>query len=159
MLNENKLVSIVIPVFNESDIIVNCLESLLDCDYPHDKMEFIIADGQSTDNTVEMINDFAATKDVAIKVFDNPNRTQGYGLNIAIESVKQNSDIILRADAHSVYPKNYIYDCVKTLLSTNADNVGGTMVPIGKTPVQKAVSFCMSHPLGVGKARFHLGNY
>lgn len=160
MLQEDKLVSVVIPVFNESNVIVDCLNSLLDCDYPKDKLEFLIADGQSTDNTVEIINNFAdMIDDVTIKVFENPNKTQGYGLNIAIGNVDKNTEVILRADAHSIYPKNYIHDCVKTLLSTNADNVGGAMVPIGKTPLQKAISFCMSHPLGVGNAKFHLGNF
>ncbi len=33
------------------------------------------------------------------------------------------------------------------------------MVPLGKGFLQRAVSFCMSHPLGVGNAQFHLGNH
>lgn len=160
MLQEDKLVSVVIPVFNESKVIVDCLKSLLDCDYPKDKLEFLIADGQSTDNTVEVINNFAATADdITIKVFENPNRTQGYSLNITIENANPNSEIILRADAHSKYPKNYITMCVNALLESGADNAGGVMVPIGNNNVQKAVAFCMSHPLGVGNAKFHLGNY
>ena len=155
-----KKVSIIIPTFNEKQKITQCMKSLLNGEYPLDKIEFVIADGGSTDRTAEEIGRFAdENPDVRVKVVENPNKTQGHGLNIAIENVEQNSEVILRVDAHSVYPKNYIYDCVKTLLSTNADNIGGVMVPIGKTLVQKAVSFCMSHPLGVGNARFHLGNF
>ena len=158
-MSDWKHVSIVIPVYNEEKVIIDCLQTLLDCDYPKDKLEFLIADGQSTDDTVEVINEFSATQDVEIKVFDNPNKTQGYGLNIAIENANPDSDIILRADAHSIYPQNYITMCVETLLKSDADNAGGVMVPIGKNPTQKAVAFCMSHPLGVGNAKFHLGNF
>lgn len=154
-----KRVSVILPTFNEADCIIDCIESLITSDYPLEKVELIVADGGSTDNTVERIGDFAARNPVlAVKVVDNPNRTQGYGLNIAIEKSDPKSEIIVRADAHSIYPHNYIADCVKTSLTTDADNVGGVMAPIGKTAFQKAVAFCMSNPVGVGNAKFHLGS-
>lgn len=155
-----RTVSVIIPIFNEGKNIANCLESLINGDYPLDKLEFIIADGGSSDGTLEVLNMFSIqNKDIKIKVVNNPFRTQGYGLNIAIENADKKSEIILRADAHSSYPRNYISDCVKTLLDVDADNAGGVMVPVGKTPFQKAVAFCMTHPIGVGNARFHLGDY
>lgn len=154
-----KKVSIILPTFNEADCIIDCIESLIDGDYPLEKVEFIVADGGSTDTTVEKINDFANRNPaLTIKVVDNPKRTQGYGLNIAIEKSDPKSEIILRADAHSIYPHNYVYDCVKTSLTNDADNVGGAMAPVGKTAFQKAVAFCMSNPIGVGNAKFHLGS-
>lgn len=154
------LVAVIIPVFNEGNTIIKSIESLINGDYPFDKFEFIIVDGDSSDNTLAKIEDFSGKNpNIKIKILNNPLRTQGYGLNIGIENVEEESEIVVRADAHSVYPKNYIKDCVQTLLSVNADNVGGVMVPEGKTGIQKAVSFCMSHWLGVGDAKFHIGNY
>lgn len=155
-----KPVSVIIPVFNEERSILPCLESLLDGDYAGTHLEFVIADGGSEDRTLKKVEDFSRSHpEVRIKVVHNPYRTQGHGLNLAIEKADHLSEIILRADAHAIYPKNYIADCVKTLREVDADNVGGVMVPVSVTPVQKAVAFCMSHPLGVGDARFHLGNY
>jgi len=155
-----KPISIIIPAYNEENKIIECIESLLNGDYPLDKIEFVIADGNSTDDTVEQIHNFAAEHpDIKIKVVNNPDKTQGYGLNLAIQHADPNSEIILRADAHSLYPQNYVSDCAKTLTEVGADNVGGVMIPVGKTSGQKAVAFCMSHPLGVGNAKFHLGNY
>lgn len=152
-------VSVIIPTYNEQDSITNCIETLIDGDYPIDKLEFIIADGGSTDNTLKEIEHFSRRyPDVSIKVLHNPHKTQGHGLNMAIQNVSADSKIIIRADAHSVYPRNYIAHCVESLLTTNADNIGGVMVPLGKGALQRAVSFCMSHPLGVGNAQFHLGN-
>jgi glycosyltransferase involved in cell wall biosynthesis len=159
-MTDFKTVSVIIPTYNEEDTIADCIRSLTDTDYPIDKLEFIIADGSSSDNTLKNIEGFSAKNpDAKIDVVHNPGKTQGYGLNIAIENVSKNSEVIVRADAHSVYPPNYISDCVRSLWSTNADNVGGVMVPLGKGYLQRAVSFCMSHPLGVGNAKFHLGNY
>lgn len=154
-----KSVSVIIPVFNEEDTITHCIESLMNGDYPLNKLEFIIADGDSTDNTLKNIENFSSENpDTKIRVINNPYKTQGYGLNIAIQNVNEDSEIIIRADAHSIYPPNYVADCAKCLWSSKADNVGGVMVPLGKGYLQRAVSFCMSHPLGVGNAKFHLGN-
>ena len=148
------------PVHNEQDCIVECLDSLLDCDYPREKLEFIIADGASTDNTIESVRNFShKNPDVAIKLVDNPQKTQGYGLNSAIRNLSDESRVVVRADAHSIYPSNYIAKCVETLHRVDAANVGGVMVPQGRRSVQRAVAFCMSHPLGVGNAKFHLGGY
>jgi len=152
-------VSVIIPTYNEQDTITNCIETLLEGDYPVDQIEFIIADGGSTDKTHEEIERFSQHHpDVSIQVLHNPHKTQGHGLNMAIQHASAVSEIIIRADAHSIYPRNYIAHCVESSLTTNADNVGGVMVPLGKGALQRAVSFCMSHPLGVGNAQFHLGN-
>lgn len=155
-----KSVSVIIPILNEENTIVECIISILNSDFPVDKLGFIIADGGSTDKTVETIKEFSIKHpEIKIQLVNNTYKTQGYGLNIAIENVPSETEIVVRADAHSIYPKNYIMDCVQTLLSTNADNVGGVMLPVGKTHFQKAIAFCMSHPLGVGNAKFHLGNF
>lgn len=152
--------SVIIPVLNEENTVVQSIASLMEGDYPVDKIEFIIADGGSSDETLNNIRRFHSEHSgVRIKVVDNPYKTQGFGLNIAIQQVDHQSEIVVRADGHSIYPKNYVLDCVTTLLSSKADNAGGVMLPVGRDPFQKAVSFCMSHPLGVGDAKFHLGNY
>ena len=123
-------------------------------------IEIIIVDGRSTDRTLEKIKDI--TEDnvgVKFKILENNYRLQGYGLNIGIENISPDTQIIIRADAHSIYPENYISECIKTILEKEADNVGGVMCPVGKSFVQKAIALCMRHPLGVGDSKFHRGNY
>src|SRR5580704_13779118 len=50
-LGENPFISVVIPVYNEERHIAECLDSVLDQDYPADRYEVIVADGGSDDRT------------------------------------------------------------------------------------------------------------
>jgi glycosyltransferase involved in cell wall biosynthesis len=51
-------VSIILPVRNEEQYIVNCLDSIAAQDYPHHQMEILVVDGLSTDSTVQKIEEF-----------------------------------------------------------------------------------------------------
>jgi succinoglycan biosynthesis protein ExoA len=151
-------ISIIIPTYNEASNISRCLDSILNNDYPVSMIEIIIVDGFSTDSTVKIVNDYILSHP-NIQLFTNPDRYQSFALNIGIRNASPHSEAIMRADAHCIFPASYIADSVQTLIKTKADAVGGVMSPIGKTPTQKAIAYCMCHPFGVGDARFHLGNY
>ncbi len=47
--------SIVVPCFNEADLIVEKLNNLLACDYPEEELEIVFVDGGSTDATVQRL--------------------------------------------------------------------------------------------------------
>jgi glycosyltransferase involved in cell wall biosynthesis len=55
IVNISLVVSIALPIRNESAHIEHVLLSIIDQDYPADCMEILIADGMSTDNTREKI--------------------------------------------------------------------------------------------------------
>lgn len=153
-------VSVIIPVYNEAAHIVPCLESLVNGTYPAASTEFLVVDGGSKDDTVDRLQSFARSNpDLRLRILHNPDKTQGYALNVAIGNLAPESKLVIRADGHSTYPPDYLSACVATSLATDAENVGGAMVPVGKTPLQEAIAFCMSHPLGVGNARFHLADF
>ncbi len=150
------LVSVVMPCFNEEAFIADALNSLVD-DYVRQNAEFLVPDGGSTDATRDIVNAFASTHGLPLRLLDNKMRYQVFGLNLAIAAAR--GEIILRADAHSLFPPGYVRECVETLQKTGAAGVGGVMRPLGKTAVQKAIALAMRHPLGVGNAKFHLGRY
>lgn len=148
-------VSVVMPCFNEEKFIKESIESLVD-DYFLNNCELIIIDGMSTDGTREEVQYFIK-QGLRLKFLENKKKLQAYGLNQGISEAK--GEIIVRADAHSLYPPGYIKKCVELLETTGASNVGGTMLPQGTTMDQKAISLALKHPLGVGDAKWHLGNF
>jgi glycosyltransferase involved in cell wall biosynthesis len=106
-------ISVIIPTRNEENFIEECINSLIDCDEPRyiNNTEFIIVDGMSTDKILDIVKEkFSHLK---LKIFKNPNLYQAYAMNIGIENSDSSdkNSIIIRADAHSRYPSNYIRSC------------------------------------------------
>lgn len=147
--------SVVMPCLNEEPYIRRAIESLLDDDF-REKGELIVVDGVSSDRTREIVREFIG-KGVQVKLLENTHKTQAYGLNLGIQEAR--GDVILRADAHCVYPPGYVRDCIRLLGESGAEAAGGRMWPVGKERVQEAVALALRHPVGVGDARWHLGNY
>jgi len=52
------MVSIIVPCYNAEKYISECIESLLSLDYPENKLEIIIVDNNSQDNTQEIIKKY-----------------------------------------------------------------------------------------------------
>ncbi len=142
-------VTIVIPVRNEVDAITNALAGIHSQDYPGD-IEIVVADGMSDDGTRQVLEGFEK-----VIVVDNVDRITPAGLNRAIE--RASGEVIVRCDAHSVFPANYVRRAVEVLQATGADNVGGVQRAFGDRPMQEAIAAAMSSPIGVGDARFHYG--
>ncbi|TCO06865.1 glycosyltransferase family 2 protein [Natronoflexus pectinivorans] len=158
-MTEQPFVSVVLPIRNEEKYIAATLTTVLEQDYPKEKLEIIIADGMSTDNTRQVVEQFISEKSgLKIELVDNPELTVPFGLNRSITS--STGDVIVRMDAHSVYPSNYISRLVKALFALNADNVGGVVdtVPANDKVKSKAIAIALSHPLGVGNSYFRIGS-
>jgi glycosyltransferase involved in cell wall biosynthesis len=149
-------VSVVIPCRNEERYIAQCLDSILATDYPKHRMEILVADGRSTDNTRTILVRYAALHP-GIVLLDNPTGTTPAGLNVAIR--KASGDIIIRMDAHVLYPADYIPRLVAALEQTGADNVGGVLetVPAEDTPTARAIALGLAHRFGVGNSYFRTG--
>lgn len=148
-------VSIIMPCYNEEKFLGRAIESLTD-DFVRDFGEILVVDGHSTDNTVFVAESYRV-RQFPVKVLHNDKRLQCYGLNMAIEQAA--GDIIIRVDGHSTYPPCYVQKLLTLLKRTGAANVGGIMLPIGETAIQQSVAWAMQHPVGVGNAKFHLGNF
>ena len=146
------IVSIVIPVYNEECYIEKCILSLLQQDYRKEQMEWIFIDGGSSDNTVLIIKKYIQKYPELIKLYDNPNKTVPYAMNIGIKSSV--GKYIIRLDAHSEYSEDYISKCVYYLEKTDADNVGGVIETKGKGYVGNAIALMLSSKFGVGDSKF-----
>jgi len=153
---EESGISIIIPCRNEGKFIRQCLDSVIAQDYPKGKLEVLVVDGLSQDNTRQIVERYAGQYPF-IKLLENPKKVIPTAMNIGIRSAK--ADIVMKIDAHTVYEKDYIAKCVKYLNEYSADNVGGLAiaVPRNGTLVAKAIVISLSHPFGVGNSYFRVG--
>src|SRR5271157_6403221 len=53
--------SIIVPTKNEEAVIGRCLNSLQELDYPKDKLEIFVVDGNSADKTCNLCSDFSGS--------------------------------------------------------------------------------------------------
>jgi glycosyltransferase involved in cell wall biosynthesis len=146
-------VSVIVPCFHEARFIERCLHSILDADYPPDRLEIIVADGGSADGTREILNALAA-RDPRLRVIDNPERITPVALNRAVAASR--GEIIVRFDAHAVMPPDYIRRSVDLLESSGADNAGGSIRTIAQSsgPFAGPIIAVLGSRFGVGNSGF-----
>lgn len=146
-------VSIVIPAFNEEGYIKECLDSVFSQDYPSEKMEVIVVDGASTDNTKSIIQEFFPS----VVVLNNPDRIVPISMNKGVRASK--GEYIIRIDAHAKYPTNYVSYLVSEAKRLNADNVGAVCrtLPLNDGAKAKAIAIALSTKFGMGDSSFRVG--
>lgn len=152
----DKLVTIICPSYNEENYIQNCIDSILNQDYPADLLQFLIVDGLSTDKTKSIVQE-NSLKHKNIQYIENKHKFVPQALNLGIENAK--GDVIIRIDAHCVYPSNYVSLLVEKLYELNADNVGGVWVtlPSSNSTISLAIAIGSSHIFGVGASKHKIG--
>src|SRR5215210_4037132 len=104
-------VSVLVPVFNEASIIEDSVTAMLNQSFDGE-IEFLFMDGGATDETRQIL-ERRAIAEPRIRVFDNPGRLQGCGLNIGLDQAR--GTYVARMDAHSYYPSEYIATGVERL--------------------------------------------
>ena len=57
-----RTVSIICPLFNEEKFIERCILSILEQDYPQDKLEVLLIDGRSTDHTADIVRRYPGAR-------------------------------------------------------------------------------------------------
>ena len=95
--------SIIIPTKNEEAVIRRCLTGVMNIDYPKDKMQIIIVDGKSEDNTYKICSEFAEKYPENIKIISEKTvKGKPAALNLALPFI--NGEIVGTFDADS-YPE------------------------------------------------------
>ncbi|AEI11619.1 glycosyltransferase family 2 protein [Cellulomonas gilvus] len=146
-------VSVIMPVRDEEPYLADSVHRILDDGYAGE-IEIVLAVGPSQDRTAQIADELAA-RDPRVVVVENPTGRTPAGLNAAIRASRH--AILVRVDGHGFLPPRYIETAVDALARTGAANVGGVMVPEGRTPFEQAVARAMSSRVGIGGAPFHVG--
>lgn len=146
-------VSVVMPVLDEGPHLREAVQRIYDDGYPGE-LEIVLAVGPSRDDT-EAVARALEEENPGLRVVPNPSGRTPQALNAALRATTH--PVVVRVDAHGFLPRGYIQQAVTLLETTGAANVGGQMVPEGRTPVEQAVARAMSSVLGIGGAPFHIG--
>lgn len=151
------MLSVICPIYNEEKYIAQCLDSIIEQDYPKDDMELLLVDGMSTDRTRDVISDYQK-KYPWIKVLDNPKRIAPCAMNVGIKA--SSGEIVIRLDAHVLYPSNYFSVLVNKLQELpDAENVGATCrtLPVNETIEAQSIAAVLSSSFGMGNSYFRVG--
>src|SRR5438270_1670553 len=133
MTNESPFVSILIPVRNEERYIERCLYAVATQDYPRERLEVIVIDGMSSDDTPQIVTRFGAESTIDLRLLRNQACRTAPGLNIGLAAAR--GDIIVRVDGHAAIAIDFIRCSVDALLDSGADCVGGVIESEGDTYV------------------------
>lgn len=139
-------VSVVMPASRAAASMANSLHAILEQDYPA-IVEVVVAAADR--ETAE------AARLPGVTVIDNPSGSTPAALNLAI--AHSTGEVIVRVDAHSTIPPDYVSRAVSTLQETKADNVGGMQIPVGTSFWERAIAAAMTSPAGAGDARYRIG--
>ena len=150
-----RFLTMVVPVLNEADMIGPCLASLLPQLDPA-WAELLVLDGGSTDGTRELVG-AAARANPVLRLIDNPARLQSAACNLAARLADKRATILLRADAHALYPTDFVQRCLLALTETGATSVVVPMRTVGIGGFQRAVAAAQNSRLGNGGSAHRAG--
>lgn len=143
-------VSVIVPILNEEKHMDALLSSLISQTYPIENMEWILIDGGSKDATMEIIDGYL--RDFPIMLLQSDGKGTPHSLNLGIRNSR--GKYIVRLDAHTVYPSDYIEKCVWYLENTDAENVGGKVTTVADGFMGSAIASMLSSRFGVGSSEF-----
>lgn len=139
---------ICIAARNEEKVIQNLLESILNQDYPQDKLRVFVVADNCTDNTAQIVRDFAAEHNltnISLYEHNNPDeRTKGFALKYLFERVQEDFTIAgyegyFIFDADNVLHPDYIsrmneaFDAGKKIVTSfrNSKNTNQNWISFG----------------------------
>lgn len=120
MTQEYPKVSFLIPVLNEEKTLPQCLDSLLALEYPQEKIEILLAMGNSSDNS-QMIAEGYAKQHPNIRILENPTGNTAIGRNICIEHAT--GEMVMNYSGHVITEKNLLKELAVKLQSLPSDVV------------------------------------
>lgn len=142
-------VLLVIPTLNEAAHIDDLLAGLLADPPATASWRIVVVDGGSIDGTVAKVKAVAA-REAAVQLLHNPARIQSAALNLAARQFGREADVLIRCDAHAVYPTGFCQRLLDALARSGADAVVVPMDSIGHGCLERAVAWVSNSPVGTG---------
>lgn len=138
------------PVLNEDAHLWASARTMREQRFSGD-VELLLIDGGSTDATRAILQRLTA-EDPRVRLLDNPGRTTPKALNIGLRHAR--GSYVVRMDAHSRYPADYIAKGVERLERGDVEFVSGAAVPYGVDGGSRRTALALSSRIGTGGSAF-----
>ena len=113
-------VSIIVPAYDEEQVIESTIRSLLDSDYPH--FEIIVVDDGSNDRTSEVVRENFGSEPL-VRLFTIENAGKAAALNSGLRHTK--GDVIVALDADTQFPPETIRALARRFVDPHIGAVAG----------------------------------
>ncbi len=117
-------ISLLIPVYNEQEVIVAKLNNSLALDYPEGKLEIVVASDGSDDRTVELVRPLLS-RSVRLKAYSE-HRGKMSTLNRAIPELS--GEIIVFTDASAFFPPETLKILLQGFANPEVGAISGSLI-------------------------------
>lgn len=145
---------IVIPCLNEEQHISGLLTQL-SAVQARLGGQIVVVDGGSTDGTVAKTWDIAR-QNPAIKLLHNPQKIQSAAINLAVACYGQTAEHLIRIDAHSDYPDDFVDRLLAEAKTVDAASIVVSMHAKGTPFLQRVNAAAQNSPVGNGGSKHRL---
>ena len=129
----DKLVSIIIPIYNVSSYLKECVDSVLNQTYKN--IEVILVDDGSKDTSPELCDKYAREND-NIKVIHKINDGLGMARNTGLENAS--GDYVTFVDGDDFIDSDHIEQLIRNIIENNSDaSFGGYKKQVGEVFIEQ----------------------
>jgi succinoglycan biosynthesis protein ExoA len=158
-MNAAPSVTVIIPVRDEADRLAGCIEAVAAQDLEPERVEVLVVDGGSQDATVDVARALLAGRGWArAEVLHSPAGDRASNLNVGLAAAT--APVLIRVDARSRIPADYVQRCV-ALLAARPDVavVGGRQRAIAGVAraAECGAARALNNRWGMGFARYRRG--
>jgi glycosyltransferase involved in cell wall biosynthesis len=119
-------VSVVVPVYNRSHLLIPCLQKLCRQSYPEGCYEIIVVDDGSTDDSADVAQSIGRGWSGKLRVIQQDNHGPASARNTGIFASQ--ADLIAFIDSDCIPEQDWLQLLVQALMTTHADGIGGPII-------------------------------
>ena len=135
--NYRPKVTVIVPTYNEAELIEKKLDNIAEQEYPRDKLEVIVVDSASNDGTPEKVREWSKKHpELNLKLITEPVRKgKAYALNTALKHSQ--GEIVVITDADSFWPdRRTLLETVKWLSDPTVGAVSCIKTPANQRGIE-----------------------
>jgi len=115
-------VSVIVPVYNAQETVRDCIDSLLDLNYPKENLELIFVNNASTDKTPEILKQYSNDIRILYEAKKGPAAARNKGI------LNANGEVVAFTDSDCIVDQDWLLNLIPALQDPLVGIVGGTIL-------------------------------